>query len=137
MQSGLQPGITKQVEWTVEEKHAATHIGSGTVPVFATPVMIGLMEMVATEAVQPFLPEGMTTVGIHVDVRHLAATPVGMRVIARAELLRLDKRILTFRVTVDDQKERVGEGTHQRAIIDVARFQQKVEAKKGAARLPN
>ena len=134
MPGQLQPGVSGTVGRTVEEQHTATHVGSGQAAVLATPVMIAFMETAAMEAVQPFLPEGHTTVGVHVDVRHLAPTPMGMKVTARAELTKIEGRLLTFRVTVDDEKERVGEGAHQRAIIDVARFQERVRAKAASAR---
>jgi predicted thioesterase len=125
----LEPGVKNQIQWTVGEQHTAQHIGSGRVPVFATPAMILLMETTAQEAVEPFLPAGMTTVGTHLDVRHLAPTPIGMKVTAHVELIRVEGRVLTFHVMAEDEQERIGEGTHQRVIIDVARFRQRVEAK--------
>jgi fluoroacetyl-CoA thioesterase len=128
MPNPLHPGLTAELHRTVEEKDTATHIGN--VQVLASPVMIGLMEYAAAAAVEPALAEGTQTVGIHVDVKHIAATPVGMKVTAHAELTKVDGRILTFRVWADDEKERIGEGTHQRAIIDVAKFRQKVQAKR-------
>jgi predicted thioesterase len=130
MDSALQPGISRRSEHIVDEKLAATHIGDGKVLVLSTPAMIALMEWAATEAVQPYLPEGHTTVGIHVDVKHLAATPFGMKVRIHAELIDVEKRVLTFRVTADDEQERAGEGTHRRAIIDVERFHRKLDAKR-------
>jgi predicted thioesterase len=129
MTGQLKPGLKGQLQKTVEEQYRATHIGSGKIPVLATPAMIGFMEWAATELVQPYLPDGFTTVGTPVDVRHLAATPVGMKVTFQAELIQVEGRTLTFRVTAEDEKEKVGEGTHQRAIIDVARFQSRVRAK--------
>jgi fluoroacetyl-CoA thioesterase len=97
--------------------------------VLATPEMIRLMEGAAVRAVDPLLPEGYSTVGIHVDVKHLAATPQGMRVRVRAELQEVDGRKLTFRVEAFDEVEQVGEGIHQRMIVDLAKFRQRVEAK--------
>jgi predicted thioesterase len=126
----LKLGVSRQVECIIGEEHAATHIGGGRVPVFSTPAMINLMEVTATDAVQPFLPANHTTVGIHVDVHHLAATPLGMKVTVRAELVEVDKRLLTFRVTAEDETELIGEGTHRRAIIDVARLQEKLAKKR-------
>ncbi len=126
----LKPGITHQNQCMVTDQHAATHIGDGQVLVLSTPSMIELMEITATQAVQPYLPDGHTTVGTHVDVRHLAATPLGMKVKVNAELVQVENRILTFRVSADDEKERVGEGSHKRAIINVARFQAKLSAKR-------
>jgi predicted thioesterase len=134
MQPELQPGIKNQFEKIVEEQHTATHVGSGNAAVLATPVMIAFMEGAAMDAVQPLLPAGSTTVGIHVDVRHIAATPLGMKVTIRAELIKVEGRALTFQVSADDEKERVGEGTHQRAIIDIARFQERVKAKAAGIR---
>src|SRR5262245_51080087 len=128
MDNPLKPGLVHRIEWTVGEEHAATHIGSGRVQVFATPAMNALMERTRTQAVQRLRAKRHTTVGIHVDVRDVAATPLGMRVTARAELVQVEKRVLTFRVWAEDEKERIGEGTHQRAIIDVAQFQEKVKA---------
>jgi predicted thioesterase len=125
----LTPGIVHEITITVAPEYTARHIGSGTVAVLATPYLIALCEEAATKAVQPYLPEGQTTVGIMVNVHHLAATPVGMKVTARAELIAVEGRRLTFAVTARDEVEKVGEGTHQRVIIDVARFLDKVTSK--------
>jgi predicted thioesterase len=132
MTEELKPGLKGQLQKAVEEQYTATHIGSGKVPVLATPAMIGFMEWAATETVQPYLPAGFTTVGTHVDVRHLAPTPVGMTVTYHAELIQVEGRTLTFRVRAEDEKEKVGEGTHQRAIIDIARFEKRVRSKTGS-----
>jgi predicted thioesterase len=126
----LQPGIQHQIERTVTEEYTATHVGSGNAAVLATPVMILFMETAAMEAVQERLPPGHTTVGVHVDVRHIAPTPVGMKVTVTAELIQVEGRLLTFRVTARDEQETVGTGTHQRAIIDLGRFQGRVQAKR-------
>ncbi len=125
----LQPGIKHQIERTVTDEYTATHVGSGKAAVLATPVMILFMETAAMEAVQDRLPPGHQTVGVHVDVRHIAPTPVGMKVTVTAELIQAEGRLLTFRVTAQDERETVGTGTHQRAIIDLARFQGRVQAK--------
>lgn len=132
MEITLQPGLTGEIRKTVEERHTATHLGSGNVHVLATPIMISLLENAAIEAVDPLLPEGYQTVGIRIDVRHTAPTPVGMQITARAELTKVEGRILTFRVTAEDEKEQVGEGTHQRAIIDTARFLERIRSKAAA-----
>lgn len=129
MESQLQPGLKGQIQRVVQERDSTQHVGGGSVLVLASPVMIGLMETAAMEAVRPLLPAGQETVGVHVDVRHLAPTPVGMNVIVHAELLKVEGRMLTFRVTAKDDKEQIGEGTHVRAIIDGARFQSRVQAK--------
>jgi predicted thioesterase len=125
----LKIGLIGEIRRTVEDRHTARHLGSGNVSVLATPIMVALMEEAAIEAVDHLLPEGQQTVGIHLDVKHLAPTPVGMEVIARAELTDIDGRILTFRVTAEDENEQVGEGTHKRAIIDLARFQGRIAKK--------
>lgn len=129
MAEPLQPGLTGKLERTVTPNDTATHLGNGKVQVLSSPMMIAWMEYAAAYAVEPHLPSGVQTVGIHVDVKHLAATPVGLKVTAVAELTKVDDRTLTFRVTARDDKELIGEGTHQRAIIDVAKFDAKVRQK--------
>ena len=126
----LPAGLTKQIQRMVEEQYTATHVGSGQAAVLATPVMIAFMETAAMEAVQDHLPAGHQTVGVHVDVRHIAPTPVGMKVTVTAALIKAEGRLLTFQVTAHDEQETIGTGTHQRAIIDLARFQGRVQAKK-------
>lgn len=125
----VQPGLVGEREIQVGMEQTARHLGSGNVLVLATPEMIRLMEGAAVQAVDPLLPDGYQTVGIHVDVKHLAATPLGMKVRVRAELQQVDGRRLSFKVEAFDEVEKVGEGTHHRVIIDVARFRQRVEAK--------
>ena len=114
---------------TVAEQHTAPHIGSGHVKVLATPVMVILMETAALKAVDGLLPEGYQTVGTRIDVRHFAATPVGMRVMASAEVIKIDGRSITFYLIVEDEKEQIGEGSHERIIINVARFDQRIREK--------
>ncbi len=126
----LVPGLIGEKRIVVTEEYTAKHLGSGSVLVFATPSMIMLMEQTAVSSVDPLLPVGQRTVGIAVDVRHLAATPMGMSVRARTELLEVDGRRLKFRVEAFDEREKIGEGFHERFIIDVEKFQQKVAAKK-------
>ena len=125
------PGLVGQSEVLVHEENTALHLGSGNIAVLATPEMIRLMEKAAVAAVDHLLPDGYSTVGVAVNVRHLAATPVGMRVQAQAELVAVEGRKLTFRVEAFDEVERIGEGEHRRVIIDVGRFQERVEAKGG------
>ena len=126
----ITPGLIGQSELVVREENTASHLGSGNVAVLATPEMIRLMEKAAVAAVDHLLPEGQRSVGVAVNVRHLAATPVGMKVRAQAELVAVDGRKLTFRVEAFDEAERVGEGEHRRVIIDLERFEKKVEAKR-------
>jgi predicted thioesterase len=127
--SALKPGLEGSVEIVVGEQHTAPHVGSGRVHVLATPVMINLMEAAALQAVEGLLPAGHQTVGTHLDVTHVAATPVGMRVRAHAELTRVDKRTLWFRVYADDEKERIGEGLHERIVINLERFDVRMQEK--------
>jgi fluoroacetyl-CoA thioesterase len=131
------PGLVGQIEMIVREENTARHLGSGNVDVLATPEMVRLMEKAAVAAVDHLLPDGYCTVGVAVNVRHLAATPVGMRVQAQAELIAVEGRKLTFRVEADDEVERIGEGEHRRVIIDVERFREKVEAKRDPRSLRN
>jgi len=125
----LRVGLTGRKELTVEERHTASHLGSGGVPVYATPMMVLAMEEAALSAVDPLLGDGRATVGVSLDVRHLAATPLGMRVTASAELVGIDGRMLTFRVEARDEAELIGEGTHVRAVVDLERFKDKLAKK--------
>jgi len=130
----LVPGLIGESQTVVTETNTAKHLGSGNVKVFATPEMVRLMEKAGVAAVDHLLPEGQCTVGVALDVKHLAATPLNMTVTARAELVVVEGRRLTFRVEAFDEVEKVGEGTHQRYVIDVTRFQQRVEKKYGLAK---
>jgi len=125
----IAPGLVGERSVVVEEAHTAWHLGSGGVPVYATPTMVLHVEEAALAAVDHLLPPGSATVGASLEIKHLAPTPVGMRVTARAELVEVNGRLLTFKVEVFDEKEKVGEGSHVRAIIDVERFAAKVRAK--------
>jgi fluoroacetyl-CoA thioesterase len=130
----LKPGLAGQLSLVVTEEHTAKHLGSGSVQVLATPQMILLMEQASVAAIDHLLPEGYRTVGIGLDVRHLAPTPVGFEVRATSEVIEVDGRRLTCRVQVHDGVELVGEGIHRRAIIDVRQFAERV-AKKEASLL--
>jgi fluoroacetyl-CoA thioesterase len=122
-------GLVGVAETQVVPELTARHLGSGAVSVFATPEMVRLMERAAVNALKPHLATGQQSVGTMVNVRHLAATPVGTTVTAKAELTSVDGRQLTFKVTAHDGTELIGEGTHERALIDLARFEAKVKAK--------
>lgn len=128
----VQPGLIGSLSLVVAEEHTARHLGSGGVKVLATPQMILLMERASVAAVDRLLPDGYRTVGIHVDVRHLAPTPVGFTVQATSELVQVEGRRLVFRVQVHDGVEVVGDGTHRRAIIDVQQFGERVAQKQKA-----
>lgn len=126
-------GLTGEARVQVTQEVTARHMGSGAVLVFATPEMVRLMERAAVNALAPHLAPGQQSVGTMVNVRHLAATPVGATVIAQAELVAVDGRRLTFRVSAHDGTETIGEGTHERALIDLARFEAKVAPKAAQA----
>jgi fluoroacetyl-CoA thioesterase len=125
----LKPGLTGSAELLVGIEHTAPSIGSGRVPVLATPVMINLIEAAALAAAEHLLPAGHQSLGIHLDVRHFAATPIGMRIQARAELVAVAGRTLSFRVEASDERERIGEGVHERVVVNVARFDERVQRK--------
>ena len=125
----LHPGLKGTVEIVVGEEHTAPHVGSGRVRVLATPVMVNLMEAAALQAVEGLLPAGQQTVGTHLDITHIAATPVGMRVRAYAEVTKVEKRTITFSVHAEDEKERIGGGIHERIIINLARFDVRMQEK--------
>ena len=126
----IEKGIKGHLEQTVTDELCADRIGSGLVKVFATPMMIALIERTCNESVTPLLDPGQGTVGTRIDVSHCAATPVGMRVWCDSELIEVDRRRLVFSVRAYDQCGLIGEGTHERFIIDSDRFQQKADEKK-------
>jgi fluoroacetyl-CoA thioesterase len=127
--SRLQPGMRGSAELLVGIEHSAPKVGSGLVPVLATPVMINLIEAAALNAVEHLLPAGYQSLGTRLDIRHFAATPIGMQVQASAELIGVDDRTLLFRVQARDEREPIGEGTHERVVVNVARFDQRVQKK--------
>ena len=108
---------------------SAARVGSGLVEVFATPMMISLIEQTCNESVLPYLDEGQGTVGTLVNVAHTSATPIGMRVWCESELVEVDRRRLVFKVKTFDECGPIGEGTHERFIIDTAKFFDKVKGK--------
>lgn len=125
----LKPGLTGTAEIVVGTRDTAPHVGSGKIGVLATPIMVNLMEAAALHAVERFMPPGHQTVGTHLDVKHFAATPVGMRVRAHAELVKVDGRTLTFKLRAEDEREPIGEGVHERLIINVERFDLRMQKK--------
>ena len=127
--SKLKPGLEGHAELVVGEEHTAPRIGSGRVRVLATPVMINLIEAAALDAAERFLPEGHQSLGTHLDIRHIAATPIGMNVRVTAEVTAVEGRNISFRVEVHDEKELIGGGTHQRVVVNVARFDERVKKK--------
>lgn len=125
---GLEVGMRGDASLVVGEEQTAAAFGAGGMRVFGTPVMIGLMENAAWRLVQPELVEGETTVGTLVNVRHLAATPVGGHVVATAELIEIDGRRLVFRVSARDDNQLIGEGFHERARVLLDRFLARINA---------
>ena len=126
----IKPGLTAEKTVTVNDSNTASALGSGNLAVFSTPAMIALMEYAALSAVEAKLPPGWSTVGTELNVKHLSATSRDMKVTARAELLAVDGRALSFRVEAFDEAGKIGEGTHGRFIIENERFMAKVESKK-------
>jgi predicted thioesterase len=122
-------GARGSAEIVVGEQHTAPHVGSGKVHVLATPVMVNLMEAAALDAAERCLPAGHQSLGTHLDVRHVAATPVGMKARARAEVIAVDGRRLHFKVEAWDEQELIGDGTHVRFVVNVARFDERVQNK--------
>jgi fluoroacetyl-CoA thioesterase len=125
----LQVGVTGTAELMVGVEQTAPRVGSGRVAVLATPVMINLFEAAALRAIEDLLPPGMQSLGIHLNVRHFAATPVGMRVTATAEVTAINGRSVSFRVEARDEREVIGDGTHDRVVVNVARFDERVQKK--------
>lgn len=115
-------GMKAEVSTLVEREDTAVAVGSGSLLVYATPCMVALMEGAACEAISGAVPEEKTTVGIELSIRHLTATPVGMAVRAEAEVVAIDGNIITFQVTAFDEKDKIGEGRHKRALISSQKF---------------
>ena len=125
----IQTGIKGHQEAVVTEDMLASNVGSGLVKVYATAMMIALIEKAAVYSVEPYLEAGQGTVGTLVNVTHCSATPLGMKVHADTELVEVDRRRLVFKVAAYDERGLIGEGTHERFIIDNARFQAKADSK--------
>ena len=126
----LLPGLSAEKTTTVTDKNTATAWGSGGLDVFATPAMIAFMELASLSAVDHLLPQGWSTVGTELNVKHLSATPLGIKISARAELLSINGRALLFKVEAFDEDGKIGEGTHSRFIVENERFLAKLEKKK-------
>lgn len=124
-------GTSHKQEWTVTEPMLAKNMKSGAVSVFATPMMVALMESAASDCLQPFLEPGQISVGASITTSHSAATPLGMKVWAVAEITAVEGRRVDFKVTAYDEKEQIGEGVHSRVYLDQQRFEQKALAKRG------
>lgn len=129
--SEIKTGLRAFTEIVVGTRDTAHHVGSGKIKVLATPVMVMLLEEAALKAVEGFLPPGFQTVGTRLDISHIAATPVGMRVMAYAEVTEVVGKKLTFRVWAEDETELIGEGTHERIVVEMERFDKRINRKAG------
>ena len=127
----LSPGLTGRTELVVGEQHTAPRVGSGLVHVLATPVMINLFEAAALDAVDRHLPSGYQSLGTVLNVRHIAATPVGMKVRATAEIVKVEGRTVFLKVRAQDERELIGDGLHERVVVNVEKFSQRVKRKLG------
>lgn len=125
----ITPGLTGTSEIVVGPEHTAPFVGSGRIAVLATPVMINVIEAAALAAVEHLLPAGHQSLGIQLDVSHVAATPVGLRVTATAEVVGVEGRTITFRVEARDEIETIGGGMHLRVVVSVERFDERVQRK--------
>jgi fluoroacetyl-CoA thioesterase len=127
--TSIRPGTIGTASLLVGEEHTAPRVGSGKVHVLATPVMINVIEAAALAAIEHLLPPGHQSLGTVLNVRHIAATPVGMRVQATAVVTKVDGRTVHFRVEAKDEKDLIGDGTHERVVVNVAKFDQRVQRK--------
>jgi fluoroacetyl-CoA thioesterase len=125
----LQAGMTREEVFTVESQHSAAHVGSGSARVLATPWLIAFMERTARDLLAAVLPAGYSSVGVHVDIRHVAPSPVGSRVRSRVEVTAIQGVKVDFIARLWDEQELVGEGTHQRVVIEEERFLRRIESK--------
>ena len=125
----LKANAAAEITEVVTEDNTAIKYASGTAPVYATPALVGLMEHAAVKAIGDQLPQGYSTVGISMNIKHTSATPVGMTVKAKAVLIDQDRRRLTFKIECYDDAGSVGEAVHERFIIEAAPFIEKANAK--------
>ncbi len=126
---GIQVGSIEETIQEVTKERSATHLGSGTLGVYATPSIALFVEQVCRQMIDPILPEGQASVGVRIDLRHLAPTPVGDTVRLRAEITSIEDNLVSFQAQIWDSKEMIGEALHQRAVIDVERFLKRVRSK--------
>jgi len=127
----LKPGLSGSASLIIADEHTAPRVGSGRVRVLATPVMINLIEAAALDAVEGLLPPGHQSLGTILNVRHIAATPVGMRVTAQVAVTAVEGRTIRFSVEAHDERELIGDGMHERVVVNVAKFDQRVQRKVG------
>lgn len=127
--TSLVPGLKGEATLVVGPEHTAESVGSGKVGVLATPVMINVIEAAALAAVEPHLEEGHQSLGTFLEVSHIAATPVGMKVRAMAEIVKVDGRMVELKVRAEDEIEEIGSGMHHRIVVNVAKFDARVAKK--------
>ena len=130
----IQPGTAGTATLLVADEHTAPRVGSGAIHVLATPVMINLFEAAALEACERLLPDGHQSLGTKLNISHIAATPVGMRVTATAEVIAVDGRSVKFKLRAGDERDLIGEGLHERVIVNVAKFDLRVQEKIAACK---
>lgn len=124
-------GAKGMAEASADESRLAFTVGSGSLRVYATPMMSALMEEAACKAIEPFLEEGETTVGTYLELKHTAATPEGMKVRSEAEIIEVSGREITYSITAWDECGEIGSCTHKRVQVGIERFMQKTNGKKG------
>ena len=125
----LAPGVSANQSLVVRDEHTAPHVGSGVAPVLATPVLVNLFEAAALAAVEHLLPRGYQSLGTRLDIEHFAATPRGMRVEAVAVVTAVEGRSVRFSLSARDEVEDIGRGTHERVVVSLERFDERVQAK--------
>ena len=128
----LSPGMNIEDSTVVTEDDLALHLGSGALKVYATPAMVRFIELTCRKLIEPKLPASQSTVGVDIHVKHLAPTPLGGKVRVRAEIIEIEGNLIRFQAEVWDTEEKIGEAEHQRAVIDIARFQKRVAQKSAA-----
>jgi fluoroacetyl-CoA thioesterase len=129
MNLNIDIGTSGESRLTVAEVHTAARVGSGKIAVLATPVMINVIEAAALATCEHLLPDGHQSLGTQLNISHIAATPIGMEIIARATVRKVEGRKLFFAITVHDQRDLIGEGTHERVVVNVAKFDLRVQEK--------
>lgn len=118
----METGIKKEKYFIVKETESAKDMGSGDLEVLATPILVAYFENVSKDLVTPYLTEGDTTVGINININHLAPSKIGNQILIKAELIEINKRILTFKLEAFDKEILIGEGAHKRCIVNVNKF---------------